>query len=490
MMNSAENPLIKPLGPFRDLPEWPELLEYDPMETFPLKPTMEERDEYLDYMSNRFAVTKNSLILASEMQSMIRAGYRERNPADPKNRRKLMKLSELEGKFDVAAPAFYPNSRCIVVGGITGMGKSASVQRVLSQYEQVVVHGANQEGRWLKHTQIVHLTVRMSHSGARSGFVDRVFFALDEVLGTNYFNENKGIKQLDSRVTKIAQLLALHSVGVLVIEEMQAENFMESQFRDDLILFFLAVLSFGVPLVVIGNPRAFERTNEHTQTDRRFLSYEPINLWPYESHTDPDWMKAIAPAYWLHQVVDESEPYDAEVAQVLWECSGGVPDYARKLVTEVQKSILRRSTKALTKEAIRQHYRQLASFKSFRTTIEGLVKQDANLLRVGRDIPVEAFERRWRENGKPSGKESSGSTPKKEKIVDQGDWQAFQKRQMSKRKAAESRRANKSRRNNALRESLDPEDLRRDEKVSAMLNKSLAELKAQIEKDKNPNGEA
>jgi len=483
-MDKPPNPLLTPLGPYRDLAELAANLEHNPLDTFPTSPSPEQRDEYLDYIKKRFAVTRPALQLAHEIQSMIRAGYRERNPCEPKNRRKLYKLADLQDGFDVVAAAYYPDSRCLVVEGITGMGKSASVQRVLEQYQQVIVHGRNDDAGWLKHTQIVHLTVKMSDTGSRGGFVDGVLFALDNLLGTDYFNATKKERTVDRRSLKIAQLLALHSVGLLIIEEMQPENFMESKYRKELNVFFLSILSFGVPLLLLGNPRAFEKLSEHKQTERRYLSYEPITLWPHEGPEDRDWARAIAPACWQYQVIDKAVAFDATVARALWECSGGVPGYASKLVVEIQKSILRGAITQMSVEAIRWHYANLASFASFRPVIEGLVNKDDRLLSEGKDIPVEAFVRRWKKSAQVAGigshDQKGGSVAPKE---NDGSWDKFSGRQTKKRKTSVSKTKNKKKKNVQVLEDADQDDLRRADQAKAALNKSLETLKHQIEED-------
>ena len=472
------NPLIEPLGEFRDMADWPSLLESNPLDTFPEKPSLEERDRFLAISHKRFAVTKASLRLANDVQSMIRGGYQDRDPTRTENTRRLYRLAELSGTFRTSAPTFYPNARCLVLSAITGMGKSLTVERILDSYDQVVRHGINESAGWLKHTQLIHLTVKMSDSGSRGGFVDAVIHAMDTVLGTDYFNAYKGERTVGRRSLRVAQLLALHSVGLLVIEEMQPENFMESRFKKELNIFFLSVLSFGVPLLLVGNPRAFERLGEHKQTERRYYSYEPITLWPYASADDKDWSKAIAPAIWSYQVVDNAAPFDSQVASTLWECSGGVPGYAQKLVVEVQRSILRRDEKALTVEAVRRHYCHLASFKNYRPLIQGLVTKDLDLISDGIDIPVDAFEARWNSIGHTP-KETRPDASHRDGGADPpttGDWASFKKNRTQRDKAKQTKRKNKRHRASAMQNTLDDNDIRRSENLANALSKTLDEL--------------
>ena len=85
-----------------------------------------------------------------------------------------------------------------------------------------------------KHTQIVHLTVKMPADGSRGGLLYAILLAIDSAVYTNYFNEyNKRWMTIEKLMLKCAQLLALYSVGILVVEEMQA-NFIASKHGDEL----------------------------------------------------------------------------------------------------------------------------------------------------------------------------------------------------------------------------------------------------------------
>ena len=479
MDKAQKNPLIESLGPYRELGEWPGLLEHNPLDEFPEAPTEADRHDFLDGIDDRFAVTKTALRLASDIQSMIRAGYRERNPLRPECRRKLYKVADLDGRFDISAPTFYSNSHCLIVSAITGMGKSLSVHRILSTLNQVIVHTQNREAGWLKHTQIVHLTVKMSETGSRGSFINAVLYALDSLLGTDYYNGLKAERNVGNRTVRVAQLLALHSVGLLVVEEMQAENFMESRFKKELNVFFLSILSFGVPLLLIGNPRAFERLSEHKQTERRYYSYDPITLWPYDSATDRDWRDAIAPALWGYQVVDAADDDSDVVAKALWKYSGGVPGYAKQLIVESQRSILRREEKRLSVDALERHFNNLASFRRFRPLITGLTTRNAALIAEGIDIPVEQFEQRWKAQGAAKSEPTKSSAPPETPNV--GDWSDYAGRKKKAAKSSSTRMKNKRSRAKTMQAGLDDDDIRRTNKLQDSLAKTMDELEADDE---------
>lgn len=483
------NPLLDPLGPHRSLPEWPALLEHNPLADFPEDPTDAQREEYLYKIKDRFAVTRTALDVAFDIQYMLRSGYSERNPCDPANQRKRCAIADLEGTFTTKSPMFYTDTLCKLVMGITGMGKSQIIRRVLETYDQVAVHGANETAQWLKHTQIVHLTVKMPADGSRGGLLYAILLAIDGAVNTDYFNEyNKRSMTIEKLILKCAQLLALYSVGILVVEEMQDKNFISSKHGEDLKPFFLGLFSFGIPLVLVGNPLAFEETDEHTQTQRRFLSIEPVELWPYESSEDPEWCQAIAPAIWAYQVVDEAQPFDQNVAESLWRCSGGIPGYARKLVHEIQMSILKRRASELSTETMEIHYRDLASFARFRSIIEGLTQRDGELISAHDDIPVERFKECWKSRSKQTARGGATTTEptgaaSEASVSDTQRWSNYRSGVERNKKAATTRKANKKKKNQDTEDSADVGDLRHGDSAKASLSRKLAELRKELEED-------
>ena len=96
----VRNPFIDAIGPYRSFQEWLPLLENDPLADFPTDASEEVQDEYLGYADERFTVTKASLNIAMEIQTMLRAGYRQRNPYEASNRKLFYQLLERGPKLD------------------------------------------------------------------------------------------------------------------------------------------------------------------------------------------------------------------------------------------------------------------------------------------------------------------------------------------------------------------------------------------------------
>lgn len=493
MANENENPLLEAIGDYIDLDDWPRLLERNPLEDFPANPTAADRNKFIMKARERFATTRTAIRVAYDIQSMIRASYVERDPTLPHNRRIMFEMAKLEGELNDETPVFYSESLSKLMTGILGTGKSAVLDRVLSAYPKLVVHGPSKSAYRLRHMQVPYLKAKMSGDGSRNGLLLSILAVLDKAVGSDYFHEiGRRRMSVEERMLEVARLLAQHSVGLLVIEEMQAENLIETKHKTSLRTFFLGILSFGVPLVLVGNPRAFTSIREFKQTESRFLSVEPTEFWPFHDYKDADWMNALAPAIWNYQVVDRAEPFSPRIAEVLWKCSGGVPRYARRLVEEVQHSVLLGAAPALTEKTLTEHFDSLVSFRHFKPLIKGLTSfsPDGLVDSDGKDIPADLFRQHWERLGLLNPRNDAGepesTPPEKDPAAapekpETGDWKEEKTRQKARRKATKTRKKKKQAKNKALQNEVSEDDLRYQESYKNHLVRSLNELRQEIE---------
>ena len=145
----------------------------------------------------------------------------------------------------------------------------------------------------------------------------------------------------------------------------------------------------------MGNPLAFEEPTSTRKRSAASCRSSPSSCGLTNRRKTRTWCQAIAPAYLAHQVLDEAQPFDQNVAESLWRCTGRVR-YARKRIDEIQMSILKRRVSELSTATMETHYRELASFGRLRSIIEGLVRKDGELISAHDDIPVERFKERWK----------------------------------------------------------------------------------------------
>lgn len=150
-------------------------------------------------------------------------------------------------------------------------------------------------------------------------------------------------------------ILRIHAVGVLVIDEIQQRNFSGKAHGGLAALFFLRLLNFGIPMVLMGNPFGLGALDRYSQDVRRTSSagsfdFEPISL------DDFDWHKCIAPGVWRYYVLPEPMTFSDPGGKILFQYSGGFRDYACRICHSAQRLALDLNERALTVEHLQQAY--------------------------------------------------------------------------------------------------------------------------------------
>jgi hypothetical protein len=99
--------------------------------------------------------------------------------------------------------------------------KTTSIEAILSLYPQVILHNRYCENDF-SFTQIVWIELDCPFDGSIKGLYLNFFQAVDDLLGTRYYdNYAGGRKTVDELLPRMALVASLHSIGVLVIDEIQ-----------------------------------------------------------------------------------------------------------------------------------------------------------------------------------------------------------------------------------------------------------------------------
>ena len=124
-------------------------------------------------------------------------------------------------------------------------------------YPQVIVH-SGYKGQGFSFYQIVWLKLDCPFDGSVKGLCIDFFNKIDQLMGTNYYSKVGSYnRSVDYMLTLIAQVVRSTGLGLLVIDEIQ--HLCEARgFGDEKMLNFFVTLvnTAGVPVVLIGNPKA------------------------------------------------------------------------------------------------------------------------------------------------------------------------------------------------------------------------------------------
>jgi len=401
----SDNPLITALGPYKSYKTLPELLRYSYLDNKDVRNFDEqEQNDYLGQIKSLFVPTLSSMEVTYTIQQMIRDSYFVRNPYLVETRKQLYEIGSCAGMKLDELPSFDLNASGYLIYGITGGGKSKELKRALSLFPQVIEHGHDEEAGWKRQKQLVWLYVQVSHDGSRGGQLIEILAAMDEVLNTNYHIElPKQYRTIEKLAVGVGIVLATHYCGLIVFDEAQKNNFYESIYKDILQAFFLKLMNFGIPIIVCGNPLAFEDIFNSSQLTRRFRSEGLKEYLPAEE-CDDDWNNYMVPGIWEYNVLPEYTELNDEIRHALYMCSGGMRHYLCELVKGAQNIAIRSDSKSLTIDHIFQYY-ETPAMKLQHNLVNAFISKNSKLLTEYKDIPAEYFKKLW-ENDEGSSSET------------------------------------------------------------------------------------
>lgn len=340
----GRNPLLEAAAPYVPFVNLPDALGHEPLQAIDWRSmTPERRVALLNPETEHYSACRLFFEISDSIQNMLRGGLMARNPLSVAEQRRINTLA-LSGSLEQAR---LQSLRVRASGGlcaaITGMGKSANLERTLKVIapQQVVVHSKSEVCGWSSLTQVLYLIIDAPFNGTRGGLLARIVEGLDILLGTDYSATLRKLRNLDASLLFVTKLLSNHRVGMLAIDENQKDNLDESMWQRSFVLFFLGLMNLGIPVLLLGNPLAFRALEADSQVMRRFSTAGYYRLTPAATSSEDWWSKDYVPGMCEYSFCDEIPPI-AEIVERTFEMSGGVPGLFRLIWIEAQRIALRR----------------------------------------------------------------------------------------------------------------------------------------------------
>ncbi len=347
--------------------------------------TKTERLQMISQLSSFTVPMQRHIELAQNLDAMIRQGYVGREPRTAASHQVFTRLYEQQktgGTFRAPAGQITAQLSAALIG-LPGMGKTTAIRRILRGYPEVIHHPE------LNLYQIPYLHIEMPYDGASvKGIAESIFRKVDMLLpgagyGDRYSNARSGAETL---MNHAARVLHMHSVGLLVVDEL--ENLENSPKNRQALMTLLVSASneLRVPILFVGTNKAQNLLALDFRQARRSVGSASA-YWgalAKGSPAEPDEWEDFLSVLWRFQWVKNPVQLTPFMSDLMFHHSQGIVDIAIKLFAVAQVRAIHDGTETLTGELIDSvAHKQLATV---RPMIAALRNDDVTALLNCKDI--------------------------------------------------------------------------------------------------------
>lgn len=334
---------------------------------------------------SRFHVTlERHLELAAIVAEMVVEGYVDRVPnanywANHKLELEALREAIASGKVRASG------DRCLGFIGVSGLGKSKTLEALLDMVDQVVVHPRKVDpNKPLQ--QVLWLKVECPHNRSTGSIARKLLEALGAAVGANYFKLHGSGNAVDV-IGNAASLVRQHCVGLIVIDEIQNAVAKVEDPKKDLVNLFVELSNeLKVPILFVGTPRAHEVLTRELRSGRRLLGPS----WNNFKRGDPDW-DALVETMWEYQWNATYTPLSEALKETLYDLTQGVPALLNRLFHFTQRKAilnpLEDDSEPLTPELFRQVFAE--NFTAVKEMVDALRSGDSHRIARFEDLPKE-----------------------------------------------------------------------------------------------------
>ena len=309
--------------------------EYDPKVR---NESPEDRGMMTQTILQLYQPCEKDIDIYTKVERCIRWGYADRNPLSPRFIRQQQHeyRADQQNAESISYTQSYPTASGFALLGISGLGKSTTLRRVLGRYPQVIRHECY-NGIPFNETQITYIHMDTPNDGSLKGLCGAFFEKIDELLGTDYFTQyDEKRTTLNKMRINMARIARTYHLGIIVIDEIQALCVAKDESIPIKTLNFLVTLinTIGVPVILVGTPRALSFLQKEFQQAKR-ASGQGDALW--ERMPNDDTWRMFVTAMWKYQYTKTVVELTEEIINALYEEAVGIPFLAVNIYKLVQE---------------------------------------------------------------------------------------------------------------------------------------------------------
>lgn len=283
------------------------------------------------------------------INSLIRQGYIARNPFNKRYIEQINKTGEAitNKNYNIDSNEnFRTTVQAGLIIGTSGMGKTTTVQRVLSEIPQVIIHNKYKEVEFSQ-IQVSWLKLEAPANGSIKALTLQFFHKLDQLLGTN--NVDRYVSKhlsVDAMLPIMGQVANNVGLGLLIIDELQH---LDKNFKQIMNYFVTLMNSFGVPILLIGTPSCYCMLQQELRIARRTTGGGAVFFNPMKNNKEFEiFLKGI----WKYQLINTKNKLTKEIVDKFHEKTQGIADLVVKLFVNTQKRAINKGINDITVEMI------------------------------------------------------------------------------------------------------------------------------------------
>lgn len=280
--------------------------------------------------------------LQQRLDRVIRGSLPYRNPIAPGYHRKCLDQADRLPAY-LKRPASAPYQRTTALGfhftAPSGMGKTTAVEHILMElYPQRIVH-TEYKGKPFPFDQLVWLHLDCPGDGSLKQLLIQFLQAVDAIIGKTKVpsGEEIGYYELygasratvDSLISAVAAVAANHCLSVLIIDEIQHLLHADGDGADKVLNYLVTLVNtIGLPVILVGTPRAKHILSKHAKQIRRGTGQGELEWQRLERESRS--YSLMSEGMWPYQYTAKPIPLTEGLKDVLFEETQGITDYMIK----------------------------------------------------------------------------------------------------------------------------------------------------------------
>ena len=323
----------------------------------------EVRVQIVRGLERLFIPLQRHYTLESEISTLLRMSYVDRNNfADVSYFNTLAdRVDDLKGRLSNSPKpgrmSYHPGGfkGSFFLCGMSGLGKTVAVSRILSLYPQLIYHSRYRE-QTFPYTQLVWLKLDCPHNSSVRGLCDSFFKEVDRVTGNTNFAQDYGGRTGPQMIPDVGRVAGLFGVGLLVIDEIQNLSLVRSSGAKQMLAFFTELVNTsGCAVLMIGTERAQEVLEEEFWQVRRNITSRPFHWKPFSNTANDNlvWTKFLE-TFWDYQYTTHKVELSSDLINLFHHETMGIPDFVVKLFVGVQQVAIEDGGEKITSDLVKE----------------------------------------------------------------------------------------------------------------------------------------